>query len=206
MHKKKTIYIIRHGETEWNMTKRMQGQQDIPLNERGRAQAAAIEKHLHGITFDAIYSSPLSRTLETAQIIAQNQKNNHIITHPLLIERGFGDNEGKTHDEFNALHPAFLWTESWKYPDVRSPKGESLQEVHARAAAFIKIIEESSHTSIAIVSHAVVMQLMIGILLEVPMMYCGKFEMKNASLTVIEYTPHNPSILHVSSYVPTEYA
>src|SRR5258706_3842316 len=143
MNKKKMIYIIRHGETEWNLGKRMQGQTDIPLNQRGHQQATAISKHLRNVPLDVIYSSPLARAFETDQTIANNQQNKEIITNSLLLERGFGENEGKSHDEFNSLHPAFLWTESWKYPDVRSPQGETLREVQARASQFIKMITQT---------------------------------------------------------------
>ncbi len=77
------IYIVRHGQTDWNVKGIYQGRIDIPLNETGREQARKTKKELEGIKFDKVFSSPLKRALETAQIIC----NNEIITDKRIIER-----------------------------------------------------------------------------------------------------------------------
>ena len=90
------VYLVRHGETDWNIEKRFQGQRDIPLNERGLAQARASGQALSGLRFGAIFASPLHRACRTAEIIAGYTGGAPVVTDPLLIERSFGALEGMT--------------------------------------------------------------------------------------------------------------
>lgn len=90
------VYLVRHGETDWNIEKRFQGQRDIPLNERGLAQAMASGQALSGLRFGAVFSSPLHRASRTAEIIAGYTGGAPVVTDPLLIERSFGALEGMT--------------------------------------------------------------------------------------------------------------
>ena len=84
---KRDIYIFRHGETDYNLNKQMQGWLDIPLNKNGIAQAKLLSEKMSNIKLDCVYSSPLSRALDTAKIVAQNTK---IITDDGLKEWNFG--------------------------------------------------------------------------------------------------------------------
>ena len=90
------IYIVRHGETDWNIGSRMQGHTDIPLNAKGREQARKIASHLKEIHLDIMYTSPLSRAYETARIITVHHKV-PFITDVSLRERQFVDMEVKTY-------------------------------------------------------------------------------------------------------------
>lgn len=95
-----TIFIVRHGETDWNVQKKVQGKTDIELNKRGIEQAQIISQKLKNETIDMIISSPLKRTKQTAEIIAK------VIDCPIfyeegLIERSFGDFEGWKTNEFD---------------------------------------------------------------------------------------------------------
>ena len=90
------IYLIRHGQTEWNIVGRYQGRKDIELNPKGIEQAKQIREKLKDIRFDVIISSPLKRAFQTASIIT-NSKN--IITDDRIIERGNGDLEGRLKTE-----------------------------------------------------------------------------------------------------------
>lgn len=89
----KKIIIVRHGETDWNREKTMQGQLDVPLNWQGFLQAKAAAEKLQRETFDAIFSSDLKRAHQTAIVIA-HRHNQEILTTPLLRERCFGELEG----------------------------------------------------------------------------------------------------------------
>ena len=90
------IYIVRHGQTDSNIIKnRFGGRVDVLLNDVGREEAREVKRNLDGITFDRVYSSPLKRALETAQIISDG----NIIIDDRLIERSNGDLEGRLRSE-----------------------------------------------------------------------------------------------------------
>ena len=99
------IYIVRHGQTEYNVVGRYGGRIDVPLNENGINQAYELRDILKNIKFDFVFSSPLKRALKTAEIIC----NNDIIKDDRLIERNNGDLEGK------------LKTEIDEFPDFNDP-------------------------------------------------------------------------------------
>lgn len=89
------IILVRHGQTDWNLNNLVQGRTDITLNETGILQASETTKNLSGISIDLVYSSPLSRALKTANIIADD-KDISIEIDKRLVERNYGDYEGTT--------------------------------------------------------------------------------------------------------------
>ena len=91
----RSFYFIRHGQTDWNLEKRMQGHTDIPLNQVGLEQAERAADLFEKIRIDVIISSPLSRAYKTAEAIAK-RKGLEIIAEPLLKERHFGKFDGRT--------------------------------------------------------------------------------------------------------------
>lgn len=103
-----TIVLVRHGETDWNRDHRVQGHTDVPLNEEGRRQARALSGLLDGHVFDAVYSSDLSRALETATILAEPRLL-AVRTLESLREKNFGTWEGLTdvdvHERFGDPGP-----------------------------------------------------------------------------------------------------
>ena len=88
------LYLVRHGETDWNKVKKIQGQVDIPLNQFGKHLAEETAEGLHDIPFDLCISSPLSRAYETARIILEG-RDVPIITDARIGEMAFGEYEGK---------------------------------------------------------------------------------------------------------------
>jgi len=94
------IFLIRHGETNWNKEGRFQGQIDIPLNENGKDQARKTFEYLSNIAFNKAFSSSMHRPYETAQIILQNNKNLKIKKIDSLVEISHGLWEGKLESEF----------------------------------------------------------------------------------------------------------
>ena len=130
------LYIIRHGETDWNNEKRLQGRSDVELNEYGRELARITSEALKDVKFDAIYSSPLKRAYETAQII-KGKRDIEIIKDERLKEMCFGAYEGVPTGD---LPESF-----WKFFDapaefVPAQGGESYPEVVERAKDFIESV------------------------------------------------------------------
>ncbi len=126
------IILVRHGETNWNLYNKYQGHRDIALNDTGRKQAHEIALRLKNDNIEAIYCSDLSRTLETASIIAEYFKL-PVNVDPRLREMSFGEWEGLTFTEVYARYPEeyedwYRNTGTFKIPGGESP-GELLERV-----------------------------------------------------------------------------
>lgn len=127
------LYLIRHGETDWNAAKKVQGQRDIPLNENGRRAAALTGDALRDTEFDRIYTSPLSRARETAELIRAG-RSIPVFTDERLREIDFGPYEGCV---VTALPESFrLFSEA---PErYKAPEGaESIAALTARSRSFL---------------------------------------------------------------------
>jgi probable phosphoglycerate mutase len=125
------IIAIRHGETAWNVDTRIQGQLDIPLNDTGRWQAHRLALALAGEPIAAVYSSDLLRAWDTALSVA-DAVGQPVVTDEGLRERGFGEFQGRTYAEIEALWPeeALRWRK--RDPDFAPPGGESLVALRER--------------------------------------------------------------------------
>jgi len=137
------LTLIRHGVTQWNLTGQFQGHTDIPLSPEGMEQARALAKHLrtskHKV--DYIYSSPLKRALETAQIVYPERT---IETDSRLKELNFGIFEGSTQAE-NEQHKA--WDEWHANPfERRAPGGESYADLMGRAAEWLETLPKDANS------------------------------------------------------------
>lgn len=134
-----TLYLVRHGRTDWNDEGRYQGQADPPLNAAGRRQARATAEALRDVPFDAIYSSDLRRAWETAQALAE-VKGLPVHLDRRLREIDQGEWEGLLASEIEARYPE-LWKEWHSTPlKVRLPGGETLRELEARFVAALNDI------------------------------------------------------------------
>lgn len=107
MTTKHRIYLVRHGETEWNKLGKLQGQTDIPLTEDGMQQARALRAKLEGINFSAAFTSDLSRAKRTAEIVLEGQPV-AVIETPLLRESSYGTFEGSHFSEMDAFHKEII--------------------------------------------------------------------------------------------------
>lgn len=157
------ILALRHGETDWNVAKRMQGHLDIPLNQNGLAQADVLAKALAQEPISAIYSSDLSRAAVTALPLAQ-LKDLPVHKTAQLRERHFGVFQGKTYSEIEGLLPqAFgLWRD--RDPDFSAQDGESLRQLQTRIEAFMQeIAQRHAGQTVAIFSHGGVMDIIYRI-------------------------------------------
>lgn len=142
------VYVIRHGQTEWNVLKKMQGSADIPLNEKGIEQAQQTKLNLENVTFDVILCSPLIRAKQTAEII-NNERNLNIIFDNRLRERDYGEFEGTSKSSFN-------YNDFWAYnKNIKYAKAENVQEFFNRVYGFLDEIKNKYiDKNILIVCHA----------------------------------------------------
>jgi 2,3-bisphosphoglycerate-dependent phosphoglycerate mutase len=154
------IIAIRHGETTWNVDTRIQGQLDIPLNSTGRRQAERMALALGDEPITAIYASDLSRAWETAQYLGR-ALDVPVSKEEALRERGFGDFEGKTFAEIEALLPdqSLRWRK--RDPEFAPAGGESLLALRSRVvAAAERLAAEHPGELIALVGHGGVMDVL----------------------------------------------
>jgi probable phosphoglycerate mutase len=153
------LCLARHGETNWNIERRFQGQFDIALNARGRAQARALAKELENAHFDRVYSSDLRRAYATAEAVAQ-ARGLAIETTPQLREKDDGAWQGHTHAEvqviYEDIYPQYLTRE----PRFAAPNGETLERFRDRVAAELtKIAAENQGRTVLVVAHAGVLDI-----------------------------------------------
>ena len=137
MHMK--LYFIRHGETVWNTQAKLQGKSDIPLNEKGVALARVTGEALADVPFAAIYSSPLKRALQTAQLVA-GDRDVPIVTDRRLEEIGFGIWEGLSCHKDHYEIPSDSFQDFFLDPFGYQPpaQGETVRHVCGRTADFLE--------------------------------------------------------------------
>jgi uncharacterized phosphatase len=148
------IYALRHGQTDWNAADRIQGRTDIPLNEAGRKQAADAAAAISG-GVDAVVSSQLTRAVETAAIIAEAKglSRDDIIIDERLMERNFGDYEGKPVSSIDAFALR-------RYTDnLPIPNGESMRAVVGRVFECLdELLPSLEGKNVLLVAHGHVMR------------------------------------------------
>jgi probable phosphoglycerate mutase len=152
------LYVVRHGETEWNREHRLQGRTDVPLNETGRRQAGCLARYFQAHPIARILTSPLRRALATAEIIARTTGCSCEILEE-LVEIHHGIWQGLTVREIEALHPEMWNTWNTRPSRLKFPDGESLQDVADRIRSLFQTIDPSLDT--CIVTHGVVSQVLL---------------------------------------------
>ncbi len=149
------IYIVRHGETAKNKAQMLQGRSNAPLNDAGRLQAAKVRDFFAnaGIRFAKVYSSPLTRAVQTGEIIAENVP---VVTDDRLIEMDYGPYEG-----MDLNHPDPEVVEFFRdFVHNPAPKGmEKLSDVVARTGEFLEEVrQEAESGNLLISTHAIAMK------------------------------------------------
>ena len=189
------IIAIRHGETTWNVDTRIQGRLDIPLNATGRTQAARMAQALKGEPISAVYASDLTRAWETAAYLGQ--------THGLpvtpeagLRERGFGDFEGKTFAEIEALLPeqSLRWRK--RDPEFAPAGGESLLALKSRVEeATARLAARHPGELIALVGHGGVMDVLYRAATRLHLQAPRTWTLGNAAINRLLWTPQGLSLV-----------
>ena len=154
------IYLTRHGQTNLNKARLMQGLTDEPLNETGLAQARAMREKIGEVHFDAVYASPLNRAVMTGAIIGGVDPS-EVITDPRIIEADFGVYEKK---KYFSLGPAM--TLYWTLPEIfPAPKSvETTASLRERSSSFLRELEEKNYGTVLIACHGGIMRALSGYL------------------------------------------
>lgn len=189
----KKIYLVRHGESQWNIVKKIQGQKDIPLTNRGIKQAHLIGNRLVGEKIDRIYSSDLERAYITAKIIG-DKMGLKVVPMKEFREIAFGIWEGLTDDEMveNFHREMEIWRSN---PEKLNIEGaETLEILQIRAMKGIeKIIQENKDDhNLLVVSHNATIKTIILGLLGMDLTHFKNLTIGNVGLTIIEFREYNP--------------
>ncbi len=179
------LVLIRHGETDWNVEGRYQGQADPPLNRRGLEQARRTAASLRGAGLESLYSSPLRRAAQTAAIIAASL-GLEVHFEPRLMEIHLGLWQGRLTQDIRREYPAlFLQWERAPW-ETHIPEGETLDQVRARVyAAADHILARHPGQTIALVSHRIPIALLKIRYQGLPQEEVRSIEIPNASWEVI---------------------
>lgn len=197
---KMKLYIIRHGETEWNVKRRFQGRSDIPLNDEGRRLARITSEALRDTPFTKIYTSPLKRAYETAMII-KGDRDIPVIAEPRIIEIGFGEYEGLCcgKENYNIPNPEFMYF--FDKPEAyQPPKGaEGIDELKIRTADFLREIvhnKNMENDTILVSTHGAALKGLISYINHVDIKDFWKGGVhKNCAVTIVDVNEGGPVIL-----------
>ncbi len=186
------IYFIRHGETDQNKKKCLQGRSDIELNEYGRELAWKTAKGLKDVKFDMVFTSPLKRAAETAEII-RGDREIPIIPEERILEISFGMYEGLSYgkETYNIPDPDFMnffqAPEKYNIP----PGGESFEEVIKRTGGFLKeLCEEEGYQdkTILLSTHGCALKALLANIKGISIAeFWGEGVHKNCAVSIVEY-------------------
>lgn len=184
------IYLVRHGETDWNKEKRIQGRSDIALNEYGMYLARKTGEGLRDIPFSRCYTSPLIRAYETARIILRGQ-DIPIIKDDRIVEMAFGEFEGLCLVERKNRAPESFHNFT-EHPEEFVPAigGETFLEIRNRTCNFLKELIENpklQNEHILITTHGAALAAMVNVIKKEPLSkFWGTGVSKNCGVTLLE--------------------
>ena len=176
--------LVRHGETEWNVQRRFQGQTDVPLSDLGRWQAELVAGRLMDQKVDALYASDLKRAWETAEKIAE-LNGLEIFSEPRLRELKFGILEGMTFDEAQVQHPEMI--AAWLDDFHSTPEGgEPIEAFHMRLVSLLEDLKEKHDEQVVLlVAHGGPLSEILRIVLGLSPEKRWYLELENASLSEV---------------------
>lgn len=154
------VWVTRHGQTDLNKAKLMQGRVDEKLNDTGRMQAATARVSVENVTFDAVFASPLDRAIETASIIG-NVDRKEVIIDQRIIETDFGK-----YDKVHYYKMGLLMTLYWALPEIfPAPKTvETVESMVQRSSSFLDELKKKDYENVLIVCHGGIIRAICGYL------------------------------------------
>ncbi|NMB41541.1 MAG: histidine phosphatase family protein [Firmicutes bacterium] len=192
------VFLVRHGETNWNLQMRFQGKENIPLNETGKNQAQLVSQRLSSEKFSEVFSSPLLRTLETAKNIAFARD---LKPQPVegLSEIYFGNWEGKVYTEMNEKEQKHV--DQWMINPENSviPNGEQFEDFKDRVLKSYEelLAADERKENFVIVTHAGAIKVLVAGILGMPFSKINRLRLSPASLTTILYDDWKNAYLDV---------
>ena len=203
------FYFVRHGETAWNAEGRLCGSTDVPLSDGGRQQAHALARRIQTLRVEALYSSPLSRALETARIIGKALGRDPVLDNR-LVELNYGAWEGRTFEEAKRDTSALYQAWDADPGSLAPPQGETGVHLIERAMPFLAGMARRHPTgNVVIVCHKTVCRLLACHLMGVPLSeYRRRIPMENGALNIFEWKAGKWKVLtvndtaHLSALVP----
>jgi broad specificity phosphatase PhoE len=203
-HQVTTLLLIRHGQTDHNAAGRWQGHLDVPLNEKGQAQAQALAQRLADWPIEAVYSSDLQRAMQTAVANATP----HTLpptSDPNGRERDVGAFQSLNSQEIQTKFPA-VWADMLKTGVLNPPNGEHQTSLRERAErALAQVLSQHEGQMIAIVSHGALLNGLISNVLGIPRERFGRFRLNgNTGLSIVENNSRGPvlTLLNDTSHLP----
>ncbi|RKY86636.1 hypothetical protein DRQ09_05880 [candidate division KSB1 bacterium] len=181
------LFLVRHGETNWNLQNRVQGVSDIPLNERGKVQVLNLAESLKNENIKIVYTSHLKRALQTARIISK------ILSVEIRIEKNLmelnqGEIEGLTYSELHRKYPELV--KLWRKDPVKAkmPGGEDIKQLQNRAWKTIKKIAKiHQKDKVVVVSHNLTIRSLLCKFLNLNLKYFRRIHLDTASKNTIEF-------------------
>lgn len=183
------IYVVRHGETEYNAKDIYQGSSDVPLNEKGLEQAKLCAKELEHVHFDRILASDLVRARVTAETIAAYHKNAPLTIDKRLQEVHFGEWEERSFQEIETLWPGSIQRMYENCDTFEIPGGETFQEVQDRAWHAVKEEMDTMEDgqTLLVVCHGGTIRALLCKLLHLPLKHAWSFRQGNTAISRITY-------------------
>ena len=183
------IYLIRHGVTDNNVQGIFQGLTDAPLSEKGLRQAECLGERFREEAIDAVYASPLLRTIQTAQG-ANRYKQLPIRQCSGIIELNGGEMEGRTMEENMALYPKAVENMFSAPALFAAPGGESMRQVYDRVSrAMLEIAVENEGKRVIVVSHGCAIRAFLHFITGLPFEEMGRTGVSNAAISKFVYDP-----------------
>ena len=194
------IFLIRHGETEWNKAGKLQGHSDVKLSPEGIHQAKLLAQHAPFQYVDAIYSSDLSRAFDTAKILAVKFNVMPVNTTPELRETNFGEWEGRYISELTEDSPKSFGKFFTDPERCHPPQGETFLQCQARVMNVIRnIIAEHDGQNVIVVSHGAAIQLILGAALDMSIHKIWAISQFNMALNILRVDEGNFTVELVNS-------
>ena len=185
------LYFIRHGESVANLAGQFAGSFDVPLTEKGRAQALATAAYLRNVPFAAVYTSDLTRAYDTGRAVAQSHRI-PVCTTDQLREIYAGDWEGKPYQQLETEYPASYHVWRTQIGLAQCPNGESVAQLQERIRRCVEeIVRNHPNESICIATHATPIRVMECVWRNISLDNMHTIPwVSNASVTIVEYDEH----------------